>query len=307
MVAEQPVSADASIAVVFLARGVDGGLKAARLFLDSYRAHPVNTPHRLYLIAKGWADRNAYRELCELAAQHAATIIDLPDDGFDWGAYFRAAPIIAEQCLCFFNTHSVILADGWLDIMREAAGDGIGAVGCTASYGTMAPVFSFIGPMAGSIGYHRGWLKGLIAWRGVFTFPLRFLQARKSFPPFPNPHLRSNAFLVRNALFQSYASARTIPRSKRDAFLLESGYPGFTLFLKKSGLEAVVVGTDRKSYDEEEWLHSQTFRVPGQRNLLVSDNQTRNYDASEPGVRRIMELTAWGRFLSDPAKKKPPG
>jgi hypothetical protein len=45
--------------------------------------------------------------------------LTLPDDGFDWAAYRRAAEHLPHEFACFLNTHSRIRADGWLSILRQ--------------------------------------------------------------------------------------------------------------------------------------------------------------------------------------------
>jgi hypothetical protein len=45
-------------------------------------------------------------------------------------------------------------------------------------------------------------------------------------------------------------------------------------------------------------MESRTFRVPNQENLLIADNQTRHYETSARRMRRFLEYTAWGRFLT---------
>ncbi|MGH8247566.1 MAG: hypothetical protein ACREUU_14170, partial [Gammaproteobacteria bacterium] len=128
--------------------------------------------------------------------------------------------------------------------------------------------------------------------------PMRFALKAPSFPQYPNPHLRSNAFLTRTEVFTEFARNRRIPRTKTDAHRLENGRIGFTRFLNARGLTPVVAGADGKAYGPSAWVDSRTFRVPGQENLLIADNQTRAYDAASRRVRRIMEYSAWGRFLT---------
>ena len=51
-----------SVAVLFLARGEDGGRAACEAFFQSWRDHPPGVSHELILVFKGWsceADRRA--------------------------------------------------------------------------------------------------------------------------------------------------------------------------------------------------------------------------------------------------------
>lgn len=287
-------------AVLFLARGVDGGLAAVDSFLASYLAHPAGRAHKLYLLAKGWQDPAQLEELERRAREVDAALISLPDDGYDWGAYFRAAEQVPEEWLCFLNTHSRIELDGWLKLLDAAAGQpGVGAVGCTASWGTILPSLRFIWPIALDVYHNKGLAKGMYALAAsLLVFPSRYLRTVRHFADFPNPHLRSNAFLTRRRLILAFAQASAMPRNKNQAFQLESGRARFTRFLETQGLRALVAGADGRVFGPAQWPESRTFRIPGQANLIVSDNQTRSYDTGSREVRRIMELAAWGRFYS---------
>ncbi|HEX8559483.1 MAG TPA: hypothetical protein VF668_15380, partial [Pyrinomonadaceae bacterium] len=57
----------------------------------------------------------------------------------------------------------------------------------------------------------------------------------------------------------------------------------------------LVVGRDGRGYEPAEWAESFTFRRGEQHNLLVSDNQTRYYEAADAATRRRLEESAWGR------------
>lgn len=283
-----------SLALVYLARGIDGGLSSAKAFFDAYRAFPAGCPHELIVIAKGWSGVDGQDELRQLAQAHAARVVDLPDDGFDWGAYMRLAPQLPHDWLCFLNTHSRPRVDGWLNLLRMAAdayGTSIGAVGATASWETLAPILP---PPSVKEEYNTS----LIYPLRVILNAGRFVTNIRDFSSFPNPHLRSNAFIVPRELFIDFAATQKIPRCKRDAAMLESGRTGFAAYLANRGLKALVTGADGKVYGPEQWINSGTFRVPGQHNLLVADNQTAAYDMADQHLKRILERFAWGQAFS---------
>lgn len=277
-----------SLALVYLARGVGNGLASAIRFFEIYRDFPPGCPHELIVIAKGWPDIEARKILGRLAESNTARIIDLPDDGYDWGAYMRLAPALPQTWLCFLNTHSQPRVAGWLELMLNCARSSkVGAVGATASWGTMIPTWPLLKPR---------WDVTILGYpirlvRDAFIFAMN----TKKFPGFPNPHLRSNAFLVKKELFNEFVGMRKIPRSKRDAHILESGKAGFTKFLIGKGLTPLVVGVDGLCYEPKDWINSNSFRVPGQSNLLIADNQTIAYDDANKNRKEILEIAAWGR------------
>jgi hypothetical protein len=294
-----------SQAVVYLARGIGGGLALAKAFLESYAAHPAGAPHDLIVIAKGWhgqgMDGPAGREaLGHLAQAAGASVVDLPDDGFDWGAYMRIAAIIEHEWVCFLNTHSQIQADNWLLKLATAAQQpGVGAAGATASFGTLGPIFEFILPKMADELPTAGLIK--TSARALFHLLYYIYQwpiYRPVFPPFPNAHLRSNAFLLQRETFLRFAATAKMPNTKFEAFALESGRKGLTRFLTAEGTRVIIVGRDGNVFEQAQWVESGTFWVPGQPNLLISDNQTHDYTTVSVNMRRGRERNAWGRAFT---------
>lgn len=283
-----------SLALVYLSRGVDGGISSAREFFEAYEKYPTSCDHELIVISKGWLGIDGYDELEALARRYSARIFRLPDDGYDWGAYMRLVPQLDHDLLCFLNTHSRPRVDGWLKILKDAAkslGKEFGAVGSTGSWESLAP----IKPM-----FSRNSVIG-----SYIMYPIRFIVNAirlpfnvKSFPIFPNPHLRSNAFIVSRGVFSEFLSTSGLPCTKRDAVILESGRKGFSNFITSRGLKITIAGADGKIYTPQEWMNSGAFRVPGQTNLLVEDNQTIAYELASPYVKQKLEKLAWGIAVS---------
>lgn len=279
---------------MYLARGADGGLSTVEAFFEANRAYPPGCPHELVVIAKGWAGIAGRDDLTRLAQANGARLIDLPDDGFDWGAYMRLTPLLLNTWVCFLNTHSRPCAGGWLNLLKKAveeAGPNIGVVGATASWETLAPVLP---PPSLNPRFNHFMFYPLRLIRNT----ARFLTNIWAFPTFPNPHLRSNAFIVRRQLFVDFGETKKIPLRKRDAAKLESGRAGFPAYLADRGLKALVTGIDGKCYGTEQWANSRTFRVPEQPNLLVADNQTIAYALANSDSKKILELSAWGKAAS---------
>ena len=288
-------------AVVFLARGEGGGRAAAEAFFESYRRHPAGRPHDLVVLVKGWTGEPGLADVRRWAGQLSAMVIDLPDDGLDWGAYFRAAERLNQSWLCFLNTHSRLRRDGWLDALRRAAeAPGIGAAGATGSWGTLAPNPS---AMAGDLADLQAAEPGRAAARlkdprHLLRTALGYASAMLHFPTFPNPHLRSNGFLVRRDRFATFAGSRRHPCDKDEAHRLESGRRNLTLFLQARGLASVVVAADGRPFAAADWPASGTFRVPAQPGLLIADNQTEAYLAADRRGKRLMERAAWGNTFT---------
>ena len=53
-------------------------------------------------------------------------------------------------------------------------------------------------------------------------------------------------------------------------------------------LQVLLVGREGRPYEKEEWSRSKTFRLDNQQNLLVADNQTRQYDQADLETRKLL-------------------
>lgn len=279
-----------SIAVVYIARGFGAGAPAAKLFFESYIKNKPDISHTLYVVIKGWSDESDLEYIYKSCSAFNAKVIKLDDDGFDWGAYIRASKMLNEQWVCFLNSHSRPCSPKWLEILSEAANiPNVGAVGATGSWSTWA----FRDPF---------WAINAMS---VLQYPIRLplqiykhYKYGKNYLPFPNYHLRSNAFLIKRELFVEFCQTIQIPTTKADAHILESGRIGLSSYIRDAGLELRVCGSNGLSYKPSEWILSETFRTPNQPNLLVGDNQTYNYDVARLYSKQRLEYAAWGRCFS---------
>jgi SAM-dependent methyltransferase len=120
------------------------------------------------------------------------------------------------------------------------------------------------------------------------------LSSIADFKPFPNPHLRSNAFMVRRE--QLVKLDFHLENTKAAASRFESGPDGLPARLAALGFSAVLVGIDG-AYCVEDWAKSRTFRIGDQSNILVMDNQVRNFDAMAEPFKKLHARMSWGDYL----------
>lgn len=243
------------------------GVEPLRRFVRSYRARSAGREHTLLVVFNGFAGERealaaAQAQLREVAHEPLVLIESVQD----LGAYRAAAEHAAQaDALCFLNSHCELLADGWLALLDEQLrAPGVGIVGATGSHESSY---------------------------SAAPRPLKPLR-RRQFPPFPNPHVRTNAFMAERE--RLLALDWRVGRGKSSAHQLESGWRGITRQLGEAGLGARVVGRDGRGYAPGEWAQSATYRAGGQANLLVADNRTRQYDEAEPARRAELARMAWG-------------
>lgn len=261
------------------------GPEPVRSFLRSYQARSPGIAHELVIVLNGAPGDSApggdrastalTREqlAAELAGiEHRLIVLDRPV--IDLAAYGLAARALTHPRLCFLNSYSVILADRWLAILKQALEDpGTGLVGATASWESQSQ-----------------WVRGRARhWPYQLA---RLRAARRDYPRFPNPHIRTTAFLLDRA--NLLAMNLDAVRDKRDAYLLESGRRSITRQILEHGLRVVVVGRDGRAYGVKGWAASRTYRSGDQDNLLVADRRTEDWAHASSRLRRRLSRDAWG-------------
>lgn len=260
------------VALVYLAWGPLGA-DPLREFLTSYRRHSAGVAHELVLLLNG-VNAAQRRRLADALVDFEHVTIELPTPVQDLAAYAQAALRLDHDTLCCVNSYSVVLADGWLgELVGALEQPLVGLTGASGSWESQAQW------MRGS---PRGWFSQL---RSVRTL-------RRDFPRFPNPHLRTTAFAVRRSLLLELGLERA--RDKYAAYLLESGRESITRAVQRRGLRVVVSGRDGVLYDTPEWALSATYRFGDQRNLLVADRRTRDWEQADAKLRRRLTHDAWG-------------
>ncbi len=262
------------------------GPEPVRAFLRSYQAHSPGIEHELAIVLNGArsdADRSRAhggdgtlsREdlLAELdGIGHRLIVLDRPVP--DLAAYGLAARALRRPRLCFLNSYSVVLADDWLAILARALDHPhTGLVGASASWESQSR-----------------WIRGRARY---WPYQLAHLRtARRDYPRFPNPHIRTTAFMIDRA--NVIAMKLDAAQDKRDTYLLESGRRSITRQILERGLRAVVAGRDGRVYGVKDWATSRTYRSGEQENLLVADRRTADWLTASPRLRRRLSRDAWG-------------
>lgn len=251
-----------SISVVYLAyynEQAGYGLDTVKNFLDSYKRYSAGMKVDLKFIAKNWTEKTVYEELLKMAKEVNAEVIDLPDDGWDLGAYFRAAEIIKTDYLFFFGSSSEILADNWLLYFYNA-------------FKNDKKI-----KMAGAMG----------SWE----------DPKKNV--FPNFHIRTCSFMIERKLFLEYASSVKFPVTKWDTYQLEHGEISVSNYVLKKGNKIVLVNSDGNVFEPEDWPLSDTYRTPYQKKILISDKQALKYPNLTDEQKRYTEMFVWAQTIEN--------
>jgi len=295
----------AEIAIVHLVRR-SNGLAPLERFISSYRRYPAGREHDLIMIFKGFASGQVTPDYDHLLSGIPHHRLYLADYGFDLRPYFKAVESFDYKYFCFFNSFSRILAPEWLaKLHRWAATDGTGLVGATASYQSFSTDSAERQRKLGKLGIGER-----MKWRirHIFKDPqpnlvvqraaawilgeLGLWRPSRHFRPFPNYHIRTNAFMASGGTLKRVCLGSL--RVKLSAYMFESGWNNMTDQITRMGLRPLVVDRDGNAYEREEWHRAETFWQGRQENLLVADNQTDAYAYADFSKRQELSRFAWG-------------
>lgn len=298
----------ADAGVIYLYRFAEGET-AARKFLASYRAHPAGLKHDLHVILKGFPDEVSLASAHALFSDVSSNIVETDDSAYDIGSYFAAAKLARNDKLMFFNTFSEIKADSWLAYLDRALDlPGIGLVGATGSWQSLSSAYeaAFQLFLRHSLAFLRrvltsraggpidesatGRIGAGSLMRNLKRAPLYPLYLHQ-YGRYPNPHIRTNAFMIRRRLFLSLRAPHF--GRKSDVYKFESGRRSMTNQITSRGLGVLVVDRLGAIYRIPEWRSSSTFWNEDQCGLMVSDNQTRSYEAGNPKRQSLLRGYAW--------------
>lgn len=300
------------VGVVYLYRFAEGE-GAVRRFLATYRNHSAGVDHDLHVVFKGFPDINSISRGRALFEDIPINSIAHADVDYDIGSYRHVAIIATNRRLLFLNTFSQILADDWLAHFERALDlPGIGIVGATGSW--LANTAGYEMTIKFLLGKMRGWpaqlrrslqhhADGSIPRpakrrhkrpiRRYLLAPAHYLLKLYEYGRYPNPHIRTNAFMMERDRFLSLNFPRL--STKNDVYKFESGRRSMTKQILALKLAPVVVDRSGKVYGVNEWKSSSTFWINEQVNLIIADNRTSDYAQTDQWLRQRLENLAWVR------------
>lgn len=122
-----------------------------------------------------------------------------------------------------------------------------------------------------------------------------FFRDIAKFPRFPNPHIRSNAFIIRRDKFLSLEFDDT-SKNKIDCCEFESGYSGMSRTFLKQGMKLLIIDNNGHEYEPQDWVSFGLFRNNYQENLIIGDNQTRQYNELSDKEKYKMRVMTYGNY-----------
>ena len=265
------------------------GIDFFHSFLESYKKFPAGYEHDLVLLFNGVTNKIETKPYHELIS---STGIEYKSfylsNGQDITAYSWIAGQLNSEFILFFNSFSTFMAENWLfKYMTAIPAADIGIVGATASmeshysavYSKLTWIWEKDKPFNYNFRKYKLFLKVFFYWRWFFK-------------PFPSPHIRTNAFIIRRELFLEIVPKEI--RNKFEAYRFENGRNSLTVRCEKRKLKALVIDKNGKTYLSDHWKESCTYRINDQKNLLISDNRTKLYSEGSLEEKKLMTKLSWG-------------
>lgn len=280
------------VSVVYLA-WLPYGIQHFQSFLKSYQQYEASFPHDLVIIFNGLAHEhpNPVAQYFELADSHGikpARILEY-QSGQDIDIYIQAARVLESDYILFLNTYSIIQAGHWLSNFVKNWHADTGMISASGSwqsyYSSVFQIHKF------SKSKKESWQQ---YFRKIKLFIKAFLYWRFIFKPFPNPHLRTNAFFVNRTEFVGITNRFKI-KNKFDAYSFESGRNGLSQLYLKRGKGIFVLDKYGVIHSMSDWNKSATFRISNQEALLVKDNQTNEYENADKLTKQFLSYLTWGK------------
>ncbi len=290
-----------SVDVIYLARGKNSGLENAERFLDSYEKHAAGYDHNLIIACKAWENIDKeYNILVKRAQKLNAKILNLPDENYDIGAYYRSAIQLHSNFIFCCNSTSEILCDNWLFLFAKHIEQNnmlrfIGASGSWQCTPTLLTAF---------------WADKETAAKDEITSYLNIYKKLSQnenlyTTHFPNYHIRTTGFLIDRKLFLQYIKNKIQDLiCKFIAFQIESGPESLTKYILSRGYTIGVAGKNGTFYEKEHWHQSQTFRVVNETNLIIADKQNREYKKLNFFDKFLNNYKVYRGFYSDDSNEK---
>jgi hypothetical protein len=215
------------------------------------------------------------------------SFMSINDHLFDLNSYIECANSFKFKYLLFLNSYSEVNCSNWLDIYLQAShGSDSVIVGSTASFeclGYNPPLLDKKNSLSKII-----WIVRVIMRR---MNSIRFMFSATGFP---NPHIRTNAFLIDRNSFLEYFRINGYPKSKFDCHLVESGPKGLTKYMIKKGATVVIVSNNGEVFNVSDWGSANLFRANNSSDRLVfTDNRTREYTNASIEKKAQLIWDAW--------------
>ncbi len=197
------------------------------------------------------------------------------ENDHEWASIKRVSQKFHPNIIFYMNDTSYPIKNNWLKIISSKF-KSKRIIGCSASMSSWATnsYFRRLGD-------------------NFFVYFYKYIYFNLFVPKFPNPHLRFNGLLFHSSDYLKFIKDKKV-KKRIKAYILESGYQGFTNYFKSKKYEIFVVNSDGKLFSEKDWKSSNTYAFKNQDKLIISDHNTRDYLKLNIFKKRKKQKIVWG-------------
>ena len=273
-------------------------------FWNSYNKHVAGYDHDLLIIKKGFEKTDSFWNSLERQIAHLSfDLKEYPDRNYLSGYYRTVIEENPEKYILFLTSSCELHSDHWLKKMMQHASPN-NLLGTCAAFESPAdgyirrqkeiPPLTLKNILRCSRKTRKKWINRFlgrpqtIEHHPVFSYDY--------FLPFPNPGIRTHAFMVPPGILNriGFYPKTECCIAKEMEFVFESGIIGLSKQALLAGMKLLVVGADGEAYPMEKWYESNTFRTKIQENMLIGDHHTRNYAEASPEMKKKYEEISYG-------------
>lgn len=227
-------------------------LEVFEQFVESYKKFSAGIEHNLTILIKKSTPRYFYNRIVDYTKRNNLKYIKLPDEGLDIGAFILAAKELQGEYVFCIGSGMTILCDDWLIKFDNA-------------FKKDEKI-----QLAGAMGSY----------------------AQGHSDRFPNPHIRTCAFMMKRDLFLQYSNKCKFPQTKEDTWEIEHGAGSLTNFVINNGGQAVVVNNEGNIFYPQDWEKAQTY-ISLDSKAIMDDKWARRYALTDEYLRTKIEMENW--------------
>ena len=256
------------------------GIEYLKDFVKNYKYFDSGYNHDLIVCFKQFEN---YKELDPWKKEISLKFIEFYDDNsqmdYDIGSYLRIAKSYPKRKILFLGTYTVPNKKSWLKIFLNHYSEKT-IIGSSGSWASLASQFL-------NLEYSQYTIFQQIRW-GLF----HLLKVKL----FPNPHIRTTGFFINSDDLLEVKVNKEKLVKKIETNYFESGRNSLSNQLLRKGFRLIIVNSDNKSFDINEWNKSKTFCLDNQEKLIFLDNKTNQFLKASNKIKKKMTQSHWGNI-----------
>ena len=256
------------------------GIEYLKNFIKNYKYFDSGHDHDLIICFKQFNNR---KDVDLWKKEISLKFIEFYDDyikmDYDIGSYLRIAKKYPKRNILFLGTYTMPNKKNWLKIFVNHYSKKT-LIGSSGSWASLASQFL-------NFEYSQHTIFQQLRWGLIHLLKVKL---------FPNPHIRTTGFFINSddLLLVKVDKEKLVKKIETNYF--EAGRNSLSNQLLKKGYKLIIVNSDNKSFEVNEWNKSKTFCLDKQEKLIFLDNKTNEYLKASNKIKKKMTKSHWGNI-----------